>query len=194
MTFYIPIVLLLLGVIGGINGFKPSKEMAVNAVYIAMGITVVSLPFTIITIKAMRSPFVYKLLAGFIIFPLNFMMFGWISSIGFFGYMMNKFEGSKTIKIVKVVEKKTCRFIEKHCHCDTKVRVETDLTMVNGSLCTNKSFWDAANVGDELRLTGLESKYGFQIYNYENITLTKHSTTPGKSSSNPQPLRGFGPG
>ena len=111
--------------------------------------------------------------------PLLLIFTGWAATIGTFGYLSNKMIGQDAIKYANIVEKRTCRFMEPHCICDTKIVVETSINMANGTLCTNKSFWKSANVGDRIKLTGLESRYGFEIYRYENITLTSHSYRRG---------------
>ena len=170
---YIPLYIVLLLVValppGLIADFRPSHKMAVDSIYVAIFITIISWP----TVFFMPLKNINRALAAFNIFigfPFLYMLLGWGAAIGTYGYTMNKLTGKYISKNVKVVSKESCHFPRRrYCTCNTKIRVSTDALMANGTICPDKLFWDSIDIGDDIKISGISSKYGFEINKFKKI-------------------------
>jgi hypothetical protein len=153
--------------------YKPSLEVTKQAFIFGLVISACSLPFCIYTTFKLKG-----VLNNFLIIasPISFMiliaLFGYSAVIGSFWFAANRIYGEDAVKSAIVDSKNDCRYTRK-CICDTKIQLKADPAFVNGYLCIDKKLWHELQIGDDIRLRGIESPYGFEIMSYEKIDELK---------------------
>jgi|GEM_PF-4363728 len=166
LPFHLLLFLLLLTSPVFFVEFKPSVEMNEIAAFTGLLIGTLSFPLCISSLIRFSQNNLLHLLALCISFFLLTSLLGWSATNGTIGYLANKLHGHIAIKKTEVISKNNCENKRK-CLCNTELRLKTDQLMSNGFLCVTEAFWSHSQSGDIVLLTGIESKYGFEIYEYE---------------------------
>ncbi len=165
LPFHIIFFLLLLTIPAFFVEFKPSMEMNERALFIGLLIGGLSFPLSLLSLIKLSQNKLHFLALG-ISFFLTTSFFGWGAANGTIGFLANRLLGHEVVKTTEVLSKHNCEGKRK-CLCNTEVRLKTDALMSNGFLCVSDEFWRHSQLGDIVLLIGVESTYGFEIYDYE---------------------------
>lgn len=145
--------------------YKPSMEMNEKAVFI--GLLIGGLSFLVSLLSLIKlSQNNFHLLVLSISFLYLTSLLGWSAANGTVGFLANRFYGHEVVKTSEVLSKHDCKGKRK-CFCATEIRVKTDSLMSNGVLCVTSTFWNELQPSNKIQLTGLESVYGIEIYDYD---------------------------
>lgn len=136
-----------------------------KAVFIGLLIGGLSFPLSFLSLF-MLSQNNFHLLVLSVSFFLITTFFGWGAANATIGFLANRLYGHEVVKTTEIVSIHDCEGKRK-CLCNTEVRLKTDDLMSNGVMCVSEEFWSESQLGDTVLLTGIESIYGFEIYDYE---------------------------
>ena len=158
----------LLGMIipGAFFDFKSSMEFSNYSVIAGLVISLLCWPLTKEIVSVRSEGSVVRYLFNSLLFYFGMAILITLANMSTVGLVVNRIIGDVHVSI-ETIKRKGCD--GRRCRCHTQVHLTTSAIMANGSFCIEKELWLEVKVGQEIRLTGVASSLGFDVYEFEAV-------------------------
>jgi hypothetical protein len=160
------LLLVLLILPGALLDFRPSLAFAKESAVLGGVMALMFWPFYRRIANGSNNGSFRRVLNGFVVIPLGVAMFGYGASVGTLGFALNRITGVNDVAVPTIV-RKGCDY--RRCWCDTKIHVNSVSKMPGGSFCIKESLWNRVEVGQQMRFSGVSSRFGFDVNKFEIV-------------------------